>query len=318
MSYKKPLTPKDFKAYDGLTIHEIESCIIDINQQPASPENRLAYRAARQALSERQHYVKAECAKFELTNNRHLLLFDSTSGFYKMIGHSVLFFSLTIANRIHWRYSIKSDNDHYSISEDGVISIRSLDRLTSLLSGINIYPDKDLCHDEFHFFELHRVYTEHQIANLRDNSQVEDRRISKLVLPRSPIPQLYDAIIEVSRLTYYHFQHSADPFARATIATPIIHLTYKLTCLYLAFAESPVSLSSRYLLKIISTARELRHGFAYINRLHILHSREIRQILDQLAAIERIALNAEKRLRPNPSTPLPAANAKLPPVQPYL
>lgn len=317
MSHQKPITSKDFKVFHGLTIREIESHITNINQQPSTPENHLAYRAARQALSERQHYVKAECAKFELTNNRHLLIFDSTSGFYKMIGHSVLFFSLTIANRIHWRYSIKADNDHYSISEDGVISIRSLERLASLLSQINIYPDKELCHAEFHFFELHRVYTENQIANLRDNTHAEDRRITRIILPKSPIPQLYDAIVETSRLTYYYFQHSSDQFARATVARPIIHLTYQLTCLYLAFAESPSKLHSHYLLKIISTARELRHGFAYINRLHILHSRDIRQILDQIVVIERLATNAEKRLHSS-SPSLPQTNAKLPSVRPYL
>lgn len=140
MTKKPAITPSQLAAYDDLTLREIEQKALELRSAPNSEKDSFAYRVAHQALNARKRRLKATVATFELTNDHHILFYDSTAGFSKMIGHSVLFFSMTIAERLHWRYTIKSDSDHYSVSEDGIISFRSLDRLTLLLGEINILP----------------------------------------------------------------------------------------------------------------------------------------------------------------------------------
>ena len=73
--------------------------------------------------------------EFEQTNDHHLLVFDSTDNFSKIAGRSVLFYTLTIADRIHRRYSVKNDSDDYSRSEDGVVSIRAIEQLPKSISS---------------------------------------------------------------------------------------------------------------------------------------------------------------------------------------
>lgn len=295
MTKKPSITPKQLAAYENLTLHEIEQAALKLRSAPDSEKDSLAYRIAHQALNSRKRRLKAVAATFESTNDHHLLFYDSTAGFTKMIGHSVLFFSMTIAERIHWRYTIKSDSDHYSVSEDGIISFRSLDRLTLLLSEINVLPDESLSTDELHYFILPKVYTEEQIESLRDSSRAELSRINSIVLPRSPLPSLYGAITDASSLIYSQFKHLSDPFAREVIGEDLVTTIYHLHNAYLSFADTKSTDAQKHLLEIIRLARHLRQGLAFASQLRLLHHRHICRILDQVVIIERIATGAYRK-----------------------
>lgn len=298
MTKKPAITPSQLAAYENLTLREIEKAALELRSTPNSEKDPLAYRVAHQALNARKRRLKAVVSTFELTNDHHLLFYDSTAGFTKMIGHSVLFFSMTIAERIHWRYTIKSDSDHYSVSEDGIISFRSLDRLTLLLGEINVFPDKTLSTDELHYFLLPKIYTDEQIASLRDSSHAELDRINKIVLPRSPLPSLYGAITEVSSLIYFQFKHLSDPFAREIVGKDLVKTVYDLHNSYLSFADAKPADASKYLLEILRLTRHLRQGFAFSTQLRLLHHRDICRILDHLVTIERIATGAYRKSNP--------------------
>ena len=287
MAKQASIKPQDIEKYSNLNLHELEEVIEKLkNSAHASAKSEL--RAARQALSNRQRLIKSKVMEFEQFNDHYLLFFDSTSGFSKLAGHSVLFFSMTIANRIHWRYSVKLDTDHYSVSEDGTISFRSLDNLNELLAAIGVYPDPERSDAEFHYYKLAKVYTEEQIAKLRDNSQRDAERIASIILPKSPLPLLYDAISGVDRTIYYQFKHLSDNLARETVGRRMILESYELMIQYLEYARADNPNPNANLLKMIELARRLRDGMAYVNRLQLLHHREICQILEGLVLIDRI------------------------------
>lgn len=288
MVKKASVKPNDIEKYAHLNLHELEEVIEKLSNS-AHPSAQTDLRAARQALRNRQRFIKAKVMEFEQFNDHHLLFFDSTSGFSKLAGHSVLFFSMTIADRIHWRCSVKVDTDHYSTSEDGTISFRSLGGLNELLAAINIYPDSERSDAEFHYYKLAKVYTEEQIAKLRDNSQRDAERISSIVLPRSPLPLLYDSITQVSHAIYYQFKHTSDQLAREVIGRRMILESYELMIQYLEYARADSSNSNTNLAKIISLTHRLRDGTAYLSRLQLLHHRDICQILEHLVLIDRIA-----------------------------
>lgn len=294
---QKPITSTELEAYRGLTLHEIETRTEELRNQPASTRNQQAYRIARQALSDRQHEIKQLVMEFEKTNNSHLLFYDSTAGFAKMAGNSVLFFSNNIASRLHWRYTIKTDTDHYFVSEDGIISFRSFDHLVELLAGIHILPDTELDRPNLHFFKLSKVYTEEQIADLRDNLEQESARISALVLPSSPVPMLFDAISNISYMIFYRFKHLSDSFAREAVGLEIVQKSHQLFNAYLAFANAKKPRDLPHLVRIVELCRDLRHSMAYINRLGILHHRDVYKILDQLVVAERIATQHYRKLQ---------------------
>lgn len=302
MTKQSSIKPVELERYSHLTLHEIEAAIQRLERNP-TVNTKSELRAARQALQKRQRLIKSQAMAFEQTNDHHLLFFDSTSNFCKIAGHSVLFFTMTIADRIHWRYSVKIDSDHYSISEDGIISFRSLENLSNLLAGIGIFPDTELSTDELHYYRLAKVYTPEQIARLRDHTQRDTERMMSIVMPTSPLPLLYDAIAQVSYTIYYQFKHLSDSLARDTIGRRMILESYELMVQYLEFANARSDLATeRSLGKIIELARRLRHGMAYAGRVQILRHREICQILENLVMIDRIASKAYQKAK-RPRTP---------------
>lgn len=292
MSNKKSITPKHLNDYANMSLSEIESQAELIHSQPPSSEAQLAYRIARQALSLRQREIKSIATNFEITNQQHLLFYSSTAGFTKMIGHSVLFFSQTIANRIHWRFTIKSDSDHYFPSEEGVISFRSMDKITELLQRIGIMPDSKISTDELHYFTLPKIYTDHDIANFRDIATNEANRISSIVLPHSPNPMLYDAISKTAHLLYYEFKHLSDPFARESIGLELVKDSRALSINYLSYANSAHQEHRQYLINIVRLSRTIQYSLAYASKLNLLHHRDICKILEQLTITERLAKHA--------------------------
>lgn len=304
MTNKKPLKPSDLAEFRNLPLHDIEA-LAERYRNDSTPEGKLSYRAARQALSNRQRDIKAQVMEFEKRNSHHLLLYDSTANFTKMAGNSVLFFASSISQRLHWRFSIKLDTDHYSPSEDGIISIRSFDNLATQLAGIQILPDPELEAPDLHFFKLTKVYTDDQIAGLRDRISRESERVNALVMPSSPMPLLYDAIVQAAHLTYYRFKHLPDSYAREVLGRDIIDKSHQLVTTYFTYANTPRTRSLPHLARIIELSRELRYSMAYLSRIGIFHHRDAYHILDQLTTVERLASQAYRRSvkSENPNNP---------------
>lgn len=328
MTKKSSIKTSEIDQYEVLDLHQLETVIKQLQQNAPTPESKRAVRAARQALKKRQRYIKARTMEFEQTNDHHLLLFDSTDNFSKIAGRSVLFYSLTIADRIHRRFSIKNDSDDYSKSPDGIISIRTLSQLEAQLAEINIFPDSALSTTELHFYKLPKVYNDEQIAKLRDRSHQDVERITSIIIPKSPNPNLYNLILEMNRLLYYNCKRVSDSLARDTLIHQLILDANETLVSYLNFANAkpssgiirhqlqasvlpvfnpksppPLSVQAQNLFNILLCARNLRNNLANIENLRLIHHRELCDILEKLVEIERIATREyNKQLRSRSTT----------------
>ncbi len=236
MTKKPDVRTEDFDSFLQKTIGEIEDCIINLRAREQTLEVRRQIRAASQALRQRQRDLKATAMDFEQTNNHHLLIFDSTHGFAKMVGNSVLFYSMTVANRLHRRFKIQQDTDNYSKSAEGVIALRSLEGLEEQLVQINIFPDETLSTMELHYYKLPKVYTDEQLADLHDKSKQDLERIMEIIMPQSPLPLLYREILEVNRLIYYNCKNITEWLARESLVKPLMEQANRLLENYLNFA----------------------------------------------------------------------------------
>lgn len=321
MTKSPSIKTAEIDKYTNLNLHQLEDALKSIQQEPPSADSKSAARAARQALRQRQRFIKAQAMEFEQTNDHHLLVFDSTDNFSKIAGHSVLFYTLTIADRIHRRYSVKNDTDDYSRSEDGVVSVRALEQLELQLAEINIFPDRKLSTDELHFYKLPKVYNDEQLAKLRDRSRQDVERITSIILPASPIPDLYTLILEMNRLLYHNCKRISDTLARETLVRPMIMDANEMLVSYLNFANAkpssgivhqtqqssiyastgqitkPQSTQAQNLLNLMLYARNLRNNLANIENLRLIHHRELCDILERIVEIERITAREYSKQR---------------------
>lgn len=313
MSRHVSIKTTDIDPYTTLDLHQLETAIRELQQSPPSPETKQSLRAARQTLRQRQRKIKAEAMEFERTNDHHVLVFDSTENFSKIAGHSVLFYTLTIADRIHRRYSVKHDSDDYFRSEDGIVSIRGLAQLESQFSSIGVQPDPELSTTELHFYKIPRVYNDEQIAKLRDKSHQDVERITSIILPKSPLPILYNLILDANRLIYYNRKRVSDTLARETILAQVIldanemlvaylnfanakphsgiirrPLSYQVEALFGPDSKKPESPEAKNLFNILLNTRDLRNCLANVENLHLIHHRELCDILEKVVEIERL------------------------------
>lgn len=299
--------------YLNLNLHEIETELQQLLTQSLSSETKNSIHAARQALQKRQHYIKSQAMQFEATNDHHLLVFDSTDNFGKIAGRSVLFYALTIADRIHRRYNIKNDTDNYSRSDEGIISIRVLSQLEAQLHEIGIFPDHDLNTPELHFYKLPKTYSEEQIAKLRDKSRQDVARITSIIIPKSPSPKLYNLLLAMNRSLYHNCKRISDSLARDTLVRQIIFDANEALVSYLNFANArphagivrqqlqsvlsvavsqtacpATSPQAQNLFNILINIRNIRNSLANIENLRLMHHRELCEILEQIVEIERL------------------------------
>ncbi len=302
---KSLVKTSNLQKYENSTLPELSDLLDELSEIQKSGKGDKStdkeISTVRLAIQQRQRTIKARVMEFERTNDHYLVFFASTNGFVKIAGHSALFFVNTIANRLHWRYSLKIDSDRYSVSEDGVISFRSLDHIGLRLAEIDIFPDESLSDSELHFFTLPKVYTDEQIGKLRDQTQDDIKQIMNIVLPTSPIPSLYDAIMQASQIIYYQFKHLSDGLAKDTIGERMIMMTYEMAEEYSFYAHAKPKDSAIHLLNIVRLARKLHYGLAYASKMQILHHREARKALEALVAAERIARRAYLKQEPKPS-----------------
>ena len=317
MARASKVKPTEVVDYEQLDLHQLEALLANSGRS-TSDKNKHDAKVIRQAIHQRQRWIKAQVMAFEQTNNQHLLLFDSTENFAKFAGNSVLFYTMTIADRLHRRFNVKNDSDNYSPSDEGIVSIRSRTQLEAQLATINIFPDQERSTSELHFYRLEKIYTDEQIAKLRDRSERDTERIALLISPQSPVPELHQLILDLNRKIYHHSKQVSDSLARKTLVGPLMMEANELLVGYLNFANAKadggiihpplaelvtaasrkeVSIPLRNLSGMLIALRNLRHNLANMHNLRLFHNRDLLQLLELLAKVERLTAREYNKLK---------------------
>lgn len=321
---KNPIKTEEVDEYAKLPLVKLEEKLDELRRAKPTDETRKVMRLVRVALRQRQKAIKGKAIFFEETNDHHLLLFASTEGFWKMAGNSVLFYSLKVAERIGRRCKVVPDKDKYSVSEDGIISFRMVDRLAEQLAELDIVPDTELSTPELQYFKLPRIYTDEQIAKMRDYSKQDLERIQEIIMPQAPMPNLYRAIIEMNRLIYFNTKNMSDRFVRDVIGAPLLAQADAVLRAYLNYANIRVQTTwarhevqglmaksesrqlahvekatGQNLMNLWMAVVDLKNRMANVENLKIMHHKQIGEILARLVEIERVVEREySKLLRP--------------------
>lgn len=268
-------------------LHELENLLAAIEKSPKSSERSMRLRGLRASIIQRQHSIKAKAMEFEQDNDRHLLIFDSTNGYSKVAGNSVLFYTTNIAARINRRYNLKIDTDRYFKSDDGIVSLKLNDELTAQFANIHIYPDRFLSTKELHFFHLDKIYTRDQIENLRDRAGQDTVKITNLLLPKTPTPLLNDAIMQINQSLFLACKQASTALARETFLIPLLEKAHQMALCYIEYANSKNQQKSLAPIRqIYENTIYIKNSMNNLNNLHLIHSRKINEILASLLDVE--------------------------------
>ena len=146
---------------------------------------------------------KKRVIKFEETNYDYIALIRSTNGFYKMFGHSALFYTYNIAPKLNLQANLQSDHDFTARSSEGFVPVRQLAKIAEAMRTIKIQKakTKDRTGD-FVVYKLPWTYTDEQLQKLTEQNLAKMQKFNHVVLVDNVVPVLFIQIEELLKAVY--------------------------------------------------------------------------------------------------------------------
>ncbi len=171
--------------------------------------------------------------EFEKTNFGYLILLKSTNGFYKLVGHSALFYALNIAPKLNLAANLTTDGDYAHKSAEGIVSVREPEKLAEAFKALGIKQLRPRHNpDDFILFKLPWIFTEAQLADMQDQQNQTLRHFNQLVMIDNSIPVLFLQLEELLKIVYENTRTLPSQFDRDVFGRPLTNTANKMTCAY--------------------------------------------------------------------------------------
>lgn len=157
----------------------------------------------------RYEKAKAEVFAFELRNRSKLVAFRSTAGWWKLGGTSALLYYHRVAPRLGLKPNLKADGDFYSKFEEGVISIKDINRFEENLKKLGIERIKS--GTSMRMYDLGITIDAEEIKRLKKNEEAERKKFNKLVLPKVVLPDVYVGLCNINKAIYENVRLMTPP-----------------------------------------------------------------------------------------------------------
>lgn len=134
--------------------------------------------------------IKLEAKEFEKRNNSKLMVFASSSGWWKMGGNSALIYAHILSRDLHLPSTprVRLDKDLYGKFFEGVLSIPNIDSLTERLEAIGVkVEDKN---ERRVIFALPKPIQEDQLETIRSIREETLRKINETIPVRVIYPEV--------------------------------------------------------------------------------------------------------------------------------
>lgn len=277
------------------SIAKIEMAIEELKSSPKAKtkSTQAEIKQLKSALSKVYIEYKKKAMNFEGKNLSHLLFLRSTNGFYKILGNSLLFYAFEIAPKLGMEARIYSDGDYEAKSEDGVISLRSLD---SVVSGITKLGAKQAkTRDKtgnIIIYKLPWEYTSDQIEKYRGQSTYKLQKYNHIIMVENVIPVLLFHIDDLLKAIYENVRRM-EPVARETLGDMMVILAAEMKRIYIEMANGRISLEQG-LNAMMTRVNKLKSQIKIVVDLKIWNARIYARIGDILIKIQDV-IEMEKK-----------------------
>ena len=153
---------------------------------------------------EKEIYLRRKMALLELEKDNYskLYLMKSNEKWYKLFGHSALFLSKYLTNRVGKNYNLHFDNDYGVRDKSGTISIPASKleefKLRMQYAKINLVREWEYGLE----FEIGERLSEEDVVNLETEDEYIAAKANELVLPHVIMPELRMQVKEMTHLVH--------------------------------------------------------------------------------------------------------------------
>lgn len=281
------------KAY---SISTLEQQLSRIKQNGLkSKAQKSTYNQIKQQLNQLYAETKNQIMEFEKTNYSYLALMRSTHGFYKLFGHSALFYQYSLAPKLNLKANLQTDGDFTAKSEEGFISIRKPDKLAEILATLKIQRvrTKNQTGDII-LFKLPWTFTDAQIAEFVDNNHLKMRHFNHIVLVDNIIPVLFIQLEELLKAIYENVRGMSGPTERETFGYPLVKQTTAMLHLYLDLTNGLLSRDACFK-QLKSKLNYIKYQTKLVTDLKIWQPKTCARIGDIIVKLQEIIIRESKQ-----------------------
>lgn len=183
---------------------------------------------------------QAKVFELEKENNRQLIFFQSTSGYYEIIGNSVVFYIKRVINRIKWRYSRNNDTKNKHASETGFISFArsTMPKLTEKLLENGLVKNEAESNENIIIFDFPTGLDRDRIRELTEQVLSDERALHQILLPHDPVPNLFLKLEKIVQHLHRAFCKRSE-FVRHCYGEPMMELATHMLMTYSRYARGP-------------------------------------------------------------------------------
>lgn len=149
----------------------------------------------------KEEYLRRKLTLLEIEKNNYskLYLLRSNEKWYKLFGHSALFLSKYLTNRVGKTYTLHFDNDYGVRDKNGSISVPADKieefKLRMQYAKINLVREWGYGLE----FEIGEKLSEEDVVNLEAEDEYITAKANELVLPHAIMPELRAQVREMTR-----------------------------------------------------------------------------------------------------------------------
>ena len=216
--------------------------------------------------------IKSFALKREDENFSKLFIIHEKDDWWKMVGHSAIFFHYDVSNWINMKSKLLPDSDYDCKSEDGVVNIRDIYALDSKLVKVKINPID--IKDDYRIYNIGKKYTLADIEAFKKAHAMEWARVNKIILPKEIYPKLFISLTELLNKIYFSTK-KLEPYARDIIGSQMLKVIINLVRDYSLISNGKGISRTNYLEDVSDKMSWLTSQMTVVTELKLLPLKRI-------------------------------------------
>lgn len=264
-------------------------------QKPRTKQQKSLCDQAKSALNKIYNENKRAITEFEKTNSKFIVVMHSTNGFYKIFGHSALFYTYFVAPKLNLEVNLRADGDFTDKSPTGFVSLRNPEIFTENFRkfGLKQQPTKDKT-GNFLLFKFPKAFTEEQLAEMLEKYHAETQNFNHIVMVENISPTLFLQIENLSKALFENVRSMNSQFEREILGADLIKAAAEMNHLYLKLTNGLID-KQTCLKSLREQLNFIKFQTKFIADLKIWTPRVITRIGDHIIKVQDILIRELKR-----------------------
>lgn len=233
--------------------------------------------------------VKRKALEYEKNNYTELVLvrtpdkLKNKKYWWKIFGHSAVFYKYWVGERLKIKVRLLPDTDYEVKSEEGCVSIDDIDKVKRLLKAIKIYPREET--EWVTIFKLGERISEQDYVLMLQEDEMRLEMTNRLIQPKEHMTDLNAKLRDVLKLVH-ECVRKMDGVSRDVFGVDMERKTIQMQIEVLRTARGTTDLA--YCLENIYDVAEDLYGFVLVLlNLRMMEAKKIYKLAEAVVALEK-------------------------------